>query len=706
MIKLSGEASRILQGLSENEKKQIRSARKADGIALPAALMQMQHPSNADLIAVFYGMEKAGASPADYPAVIGEFDKKWKLGKRLPGDLRKVARHLWTERQHVKSLTISVGINISETGFDEHCEYTLKRLGQVHTPDKATLFRHGEEIAEVVQIAEAGTANIDVLTQDQFFRALSDNVAYKKQVNSDNTFRCAPPQDLVKYVYHSRNLPLPYLASLTRVPTMGEDYRINTTPGYNIAGHVYYAPPLDVSIPELPKIVSAENLAEARQILVREWLGDWPFDCWTRADLEKAALGGDVNNPPPPSLLNAIGFAMEQIVRPVIRGILPPMVFTKPTSRTGATLLVNAIQIAIAGEPASMTLETDDQSMEKKIVSHLKASTPVALLDNVSGAVDSGLLAKWWTDPIFAGRDLGKSKMLALPVTHSHGITTNNATFSRELANRLGMCRLDARMARPDNRTGFRQSNILDWTKANRGPILWALCVLAINWVQKGRPKPVTPTSWTGGPNKVPASIVWGGYEAYVDVIGGIVGSAAPNWTTWQANRHLIDAVAYSGEDDPVVELLTEWVNEANGVPKEILSKDLTNKNPKLTKMGLAGLAREHFISLPAPVKLDNTGISCSYTPSSIGIWLTKYRDRPFEIEGKEFVLARSEKRSEHGYLWKLEPLITAKQVDAPIANNVTSIRNEQNSTEIGAKIATKTDGLSEVVPRRKNIAN
>ena len=677
MSKLSGEAATIWRNLSKKEREALAAAPKFTmQVAASAALKRISTPSDNDYIAILVGLAKGKAPATDVAAGITEIMARSGLSKKIINDWNKVAKHAaFTEAGSDRPL--AGGVVVNEWDFSDQQHFIFKRLAQVHNPDHSpTLFRHGAEIAEIAEVTEAGSAAIDCLTKDQFMRALSDSVAFSKSDTNGEIRGCLPPDDLVKYVYNCRNLPIPYLSTLTRVPTMGADYKINTTRGYNLSGHVYYAPPRDLNMPELPAKVTEEDLIKARQIIVEEFLGDWPFDKWTRSEIVAAALNGDLNNPPPPSLLNTIGIALEQIVQPIIKGVLPPHLITKPTSRTGASNLANALQIVIGGSPSSMTLEADEASMEKKIVAALKGSTAIVLLDNVAGVVDSTLLAKWWTDPVFTGRDLGKSQNLDLPVTHSKLMTTNNATFSKELANRLGMVRLDANSARPDTRTGFRHNLILDWTRENRGEILWSLCVLAMHWVQVGKPGAVTPTTWAGGPDKVAERITWGGYESYIDIIGGIVGAAAPNWTTWQANRTLIDAVAESGEDDAVIALLTAWYEYADGEKSladglSIRTQDTNVRdNPKASMLGLAGLARENSISLPPPVKRGDAVVQYDYTPSSIGAWLTKYRDRPFEVDGVEVVFTRSEKRSKDGYTWHLNKLIKAAEevpVEAPV---------------------------------------
>jgi hypothetical protein len=662
-----------LKGLPKDKQKKLT---KAPPIGTSGSITQISHGDCTDfaLACVFAGLINGDADDQTTLVSVYDFINDYCEVKPRASAAIYAATKAFLSEEKGADASLNAGCLVNVWDYPESKEYILKRLEQVHgSSANPTVFRYGDAYAEVVVNNFAGTANIENISRDRFQTILSDSVKFSKLHEGTGKYvACLPPDDLTKNIYNRRDLPFRDLAGLSRIPRMGVDYKISARPGNNPTTSVYYCPPADLDIPRVPEVITEEVLADARRWLVEEWLGDWPFDGWTRNELVPAALNGDPNNPPPPSLLNAIGFALEQVVRPLIKGNLPPCLFTKPAARTGATNLVNSIQMVVEGITSSMTLQASDEDMEKKIVGFLKSSTAIALLDNVSGEIDSGVLAKWWTDPIFTGRELGHSRVLSIPVQHSHAITTNNATFTGELVARFGMVRLDAKMARPDQRTGFRHSSILEWTKNNRSKLLWCLIVLAVHWVQKGCPMPVTPTKWAGGPASVPSKITWGGYDSYVDVVGGIVGASAPNWTTWQANRNLIEAKAYSGEDDAIIELLNAWYDHADGDAAKLsnmLVGDRTNKDKK-TILGLTGIADSNSVSLSHPVRKVSVQEPYRYTPSSLGAWLSRYADRPFALgpNNEEFTLVKSENRGKHGHTWALEPLKKVKAEAEPTA--------------------------------------
>jgi hypothetical protein len=69
--------------------------------------------------------------------------------------------------------------------------------------------------------------------------------------------------------------------------------------------------------------------------------------------------------------------------------------------------------------------------------------------------------------------------------------------------------RLDAKMARPWQRDGFRHPDLLSWVADHRGELLAALLVMARAWFVGGMPKP----------ESIPYI---GGFSEWVGTIGGV----------------------------------------------------------------------------------------------------------------------------------------------------------------------------------------
>jgi hypothetical protein len=110
------------------------------------------------------------------------------------------------------------------------------------------------------------------------------------------------------------------------------------------------------------------------------------------------------------------------------------------------------------------------------------------LIDNLTTALDSGSLAgalttTWWSD-----RRLGVNEMIRVPVRCIWLATANNPTMSTEIARRTVRIRLDPKVDRPWQRTGFRHEDLRGWADEHRPAIVCAALTLVQSWVSAGQP--------------------------------------------------------------------------------------------------------------------------------------------------------------------------------------------------------------------------
>jgi putative DNA primase/helicase len=86
--------------------------------------------------------------------------------------------------------------------------------------------------------------------------------------------------------------------------------------------------------------------------------------------------------------------------------------------------------------------------------------------------------------------------------------TGNNVAMSRELVRRTIWIRINARVERPSERTGYRHPRLLDWVEENRQSLVQAALTLIQAWIHRGRPH---------------GSQTMGMFEDWVTVLGGIL---------------------------------------------------------------------------------------------------------------------------------------------------------------------------------------
>ena len=177
-------------------------------------------------------------------------------------------------------------------------------------------------------------------------------------------------------------------------------------------------------------------------------------------------------------------------LRAMIDGPTPLHLIEKPTAGTGATLMVDAMATILTGSGAGvMTEGTDEEEWRKRITAKLRQIPTLVLIDNLKRQLEASALAAALTAPFWEDRVLGVSEITRLPIRCLWIATGNNPTFSNEMARRLVRIRLDARVDRPWQRSGFRHPDLMVWVRANRARLVAACLTLCRAWIAAGRPR-------------------------------------------------------------------------------------------------------------------------------------------------------------------------------------------------------------------------
>lgn len=101
--------------------------------------------------------------------------------------------------------------------------------------------------------------------------------------------------------------------------------------------------------------------------------------------------------------------------------------------------------------------------------------------------------------------------MIAVPVRCVWLATANNPALSNEMSRRVVRIRLDARVERPAEGTGFRHA-LPEWAMKERGRLIWVALTLGRAWLVAGQPTGTTR--------------VLGSFEEWTRVTGGILAHA------------------------------------------------------------------------------------------------------------------------------------------------------------------------------------
>lgn len=350
-------------------------------------------------------------------------------------------------------------------------------------------------------------------TQPALFTELAKVTRWEKVIDDKGNVRLvSPPDDVVRFLHNDATFKqtMPEISGgVVTTPFFAADGSLVIEPGYHAGAKVYLAPTPGLTVPRVSGEPTAEEVAEAKRLIVEEVLADFPLGGMSRAQIVSAT--GEKNAP----IAHTIGYMILPFCREMIAGPTPGHVFTKPAPGTGASLLDDMCAMIDAAKPAPAIAPPKGDEMGKTLTSVLKKVPRRVRFDNAHDAIASAELAMAMTAPTYGARILGASETVDVEVRAVWGFTANNFEASKEILRRLIFIPLDAGEADPENRTpagGWRHKDLRAWVSEHRGELVWACLTLIQNWVAQGA---------------VPQDrITRGSYGAWAGVIGGILDAA------------------------------------------------------------------------------------------------------------------------------------------------------------------------------------
>ena len=300
-----------------------------------------------------------------------------------------------------------------------------------------------------------------------------------------------PPNVAKGYLHRKgQGWRLPELKGVIHVPTLRADGSILDLPGYDGRTGLYYDPREQYmpEVPQLPGKAQAEAAIAALDDLLTEVDFVGPVD---RA------------------------VALAAILTATIRRSLPaaPLFgFTAPTPGTGKSVLVSIVSMIASGKPASgFTWTDDDAENRKQLDSALLGGAGVIAFDNVTAPLGGNRLCQMLTEARATIRPLGQSRLVDVPCDALVTANGNNLVIEADMTRRALLCRLDAKVERPELRVRKRDP-IAEVRDGECGHLVAALTVLRAYHVA-GRPAQPKPLgSFEAWSNWVRGALVWLGY--------------------------------------------------------------------------------------------------------------------------------------------------------------------------------------------------
>jgi hypothetical protein len=260
------------------------------------------------------------------------------------------------------------------------------------------------------------------------------------------------------------------LHGIVGAPVLRPDGTLLQDPGYDEATGLYLASKIPLKrIPDQP---SREQVEAARSFLLDKFLRDFP---WV-ADADRA---------------NYVGVLATPILRRYHRSLIPFVAYTATMPSSGKTILTSGPGM-LYGQRV-LTWTSSDEELRKSITSVLADPAGTVVFDNLAEGtvIDSPVLARLITDRTWADRLLGGNKTAVLANDRLWCATGNQLRLGGDMATRTVLIRLDPKMPRPEERTGFTIPNLDDWIlqPANQREVLFHLLVLVVDWTRRGAPR-------------------------------------------------------------------------------------------------------------------------------------------------------------------------------------------------------------------------
>lgn len=298
----------------------------------------------------------------------------------------------------------------------------------------------------------------------------------------------------------SRSDQFAKLDRISHAPFVREDGTIVTTPGYDEATRTMLIPDEVFSGLEVPESPTADDIQSARELLLTEWLGDFPFD----SDVDRAN-------------------ALALLVTPAIRGMVPKVplcVIDGLQMGVGKNLLADSILTVYTGtaaEPMNWVPEADE--LRKQITAAFRTGAEFFVFDEAH-TIEGAPLAQALTASTWQDRILGVSTMANFPNVITWMSLGNNVQVRGDLTRRVYRIALRPRYANPQDRKAetFRHPgtsglDLGSWTRKHRRELMTAILTLVRAWFAQGQPRPKRGVSF-------------GSFEVWEKITGGIVEAA------------------------------------------------------------------------------------------------------------------------------------------------------------------------------------
>jgi hypothetical protein len=309
-----------------------------------------------------------------------------------------------------------------------------------------------------------------------------------------------PPKDLMERIIEIGHWNFKTVTGIINTPTLRPDGSLLEKEGYDEATQLWYKSSGDVTLPSIPAEPSKDQAQQALSLL-NKLLVEFPY----AAEYDKSAGLSGMMTPP---------------LRGALQSAVPLFLINANEARSGKTYKVHLISVLASGHiPVPTSASEDPVEFEKRIETAALEGRVILHLNNLANGmvVESNALTQFASEGQIEIRKLGRHET---GLCNCKGTTIflngNNVTVAGDLVVRTVVCRLNARMERPEERE-FKSDPIAEVRKG-RGKYLAAIFTIALAYQhylkQGGEPVPhkivagfETWSKW------VQQSLIWLGME-------------------------------------------------------------------------------------------------------------------------------------------------------------------------------------------------
>lgn len=315
---------------------------------------------------------------------------------------------------------------------------------------------------------------------------------YRERKQGDSSQEPAHPPSWCVYAVHARKRwrGIRHLLAFTETPTLRPDGSLIDRPGYDEQTGIAYLPSdRFADVPSLPSHEEAKAAAQRLLFIVEEY--DFADPSYRATWL--AAL-------------------LTPFARRAVDGDVPLFLFEANSSRVGKSLLADTIGVVVTGRRlARMARPAQDEEFRKTITGIAMAGDPMVLLDNVRGKIDSPALEAAITGKTWRARSLGINELTPeLPLDAVWYVTSNNAEFTTDLANRTLHVRIEVKTENPEEREfQYQGAKLLDEIRRRRPQLVADALTVLRGYIAAGRPARALPK--------------FGGFDAWQSLVANAV---------------------------------------------------------------------------------------------------------------------------------------------------------------------------------------